>query len=157
MKHKELSHTDDKGRARMVDVSHKPEVARMALAEGYIQLAPDTISLIRKNELKKGNVLSTSEIAGIQAAKRTAQLIPLCHPLLLTSIQVNAKIDNECIKVESIVKNNGSTGVEMEALTAVTVALLSVYDMCKAVDNNMVIGPVRLVDKKKSPRHGKDS
>jgi len=154
MEENELSHTDDQGRARMVDVSRKPDVTRLAHAEGFIQLSPFTINLIRKNELKKGNVLATAELAGIQAAKCTAQLIPLCHPLLLTSIQVNTQIDNEGIRIKSVVKNNGPTGVEMEALTAVSVALLTVYDMCKAVDKNMVIGPVKLIEKKKSASHG---
>ena len=144
-----LTHTDAEGKARMVDVGHKPAQLRTASAAGVIKLAPETIALIRNNEMKKGDVLTTAEIAGIQAAKQTPQLIPLCHTLLLTKVEVKAKITNQGVSVSSLVKCVGQTGVEMEALTAVSVALLTVYDMCKAVDKKMQIGKISLIEKTK--------
>ena len=147
---KKLSHTDDKGRARMVDVGGKPESLRTARAQGYIRLAGDTVGLIRENEIKKGDVLTLAEVAGIQAAKRTGELIPLCHPLVLTKINVQATLKDDGVFVESEVRCTGQTGVEMEALTAVSVALLTVYDMCKAVDKNMKIGEIELIEKTKT-------
>jgi cyclic pyranopterin monophosphate synthase len=146
----ELSHIDDKGKAKMVDVSHKSDQLRIAKAEGHINLGAETIKLIRENNIKKGEVLTISEIAGIQSAKRTDELIPLCHPLNITKIDVKAVLDNAGVKVESEVRCIGQTGVEMEALTAVSVALLTIYDMCKAVDKNMVIDHVKLIEKTKS-------
>ncbi|MDP4292020.1 MAG: cyclic pyranopterin monophosphate synthase MoaC [Bacteroidota bacterium] len=144
-----LSHTDDKGKACMVDVSAKPYQLRIAKATGNICLQPDTLRLIRENQMKKGDVLAVAEIAGIQAAKRTGELIPLCHPLQLTKIDVKTEMIDTGIVVKSEVRCVGSTGVEMEALTAVSVALLTVYDMCKAVDKEMVIQGITLVEKTK--------
>ncbi len=150
---KKLTHIDSDGRASMVDVGSKPVQQRVAVAKGFISLQPDTLKLIAENEIKKGDVLTVAEIAGIQAAKRTADLIPLCHPLQITKVSVNTVIIDETgktgIEVAATVKCLGQTGVEMEALTAVSVALLTVYDMCKAVDKNMVIGQVFLIEKQK--------
>jgi cyclic pyranopterin phosphate synthase len=145
----ELSHIDEKGKAKMVDVSHKSDQLRVAKAEGHINLSSETIKLIRENNIRKGEVLTISEIAGIQSAKRTDELIPLCHPLNITKINVRAGLDKSGVKVESEVRCVGQTGVEMEALTAVSIALLTIYDMCKAVDKNMVINDIRLVEKTK--------
>lgn len=145
----ELSHTDEKGKARMVDVGEKPDQLRIAKAVGQIGLQAETIQLIRENMIKKGDVLSIAEIAGIQGGKRTSELIPLCHPLPITQIQVNAHLADDCLIVESLARCTGKTGVEMEALTAVNIALLTVYDMCKAVDKEMEIYGVRLVEKTK--------
>ena len=122
---------------------------RTAMAEGFIKLLPDTVQLIRENRLKKGDVLTVAEIAGIQGGKRTSELIPLCHPLQITKLDVRASLAEGGVKVESYAACIGQTGIEMEALTAVTVALLTVYDMCKAVDKGMVIEKVRLVSKTK--------
>ncbi len=144
-----LSHVDESGRARMVDVSHKPVQRRTARAEGRIRLAPPTLALIRENALKKGDVLAVAEIAGIQAAKKTSELIPLCHPIPITSIRVKAHIADGGISVQGEVSSMGVTGVEMEALTAVSVALLTVYDMCKAVDKAMIIENIVLIEKTK--------
>ncbi len=146
---KKFSHTDQQGKARMVDIVNKGEQKRLARARGFIGLQEDTLKLIRENEIKKGDVLTVSEIAGIQAAKRTGELIPLCHPIPLTNVHVQASLKEGGVEVESEVSCIGKTGVEMEALTAVSTALLSVYDMCKAVDGNMKIGEIRLIEKKK--------
>ncbi len=146
---KKLSHIDETGKASMVDVGQKPEQFRIAQASGMIYLQPDTLELIRKNKMKKGDVLSVAEIAGIQAAKETARLIPLCHNLLLTNIQLSASLKPNGILVSSEVHCQGKTGVEMEALTAVSVGLLSIYDMCKAVDKEMVISEIKLDHKSK--------
>jgi cyclic pyranopterin phosphate synthase len=145
-----FSHTDATGKASMVDVGAKPEQLRTARAEGFIHLQKETVRLIRENTLKKGDVLTLAEVAGIQGAKRTSELIPLCHPLQITKIGVRALVENDGVKVESEVRCIGKTGVEMEALTAVQVALLTVYDMCKSVDKEMEITGVRLVQKTKS-------
>jgi cyclic pyranopterin phosphate synthase len=150
MSKKKLSHVDESGRARMVDVSHKPEVSRMARAEGFIHLQEETIQMIRENSIKKGDVLGIAEFAGIQGAKNTAQLIPLCHPLRLTYVEVHTSLQENGVLVTSIVKTHGSTGVEMEALSAVNISLLTIYDMCKAVDQTMEIGPIRLIEKIKA-------
>ncbi|NJK87853.1 MAG: cyclic pyranopterin monophosphate synthase MoaC [Bacteroidales bacterium] len=147
----ELSHVNEKGKAKMVDVSTKPLHYRIASAKGSIKLAPSTIELIRKNEIQKGDVLTVAKIAGIQAAKNTSALIPLCHPLQLTNIVVEANLEKEKIIVESEVKCKGQTGVEMEALTAVSVGLLTIYDMCKAVDKQMIIEEIKLIEKSKIP------
>ena len=144
-----LSHTDSKGKANMVDVGDKPQQTRIAKASGIITLQQETLALIKDNLIKKGDVLTIAEIAGIQAAKQNALLIPLCHTLLLTKVEVNCSLVDNGIKAESMVKCIGQTGVEMEALMAVSVALLTVYDMCKAVDKQMVIGEVKLVSKEK--------
>lgn len=144
-----LSHVDSQGRPRMVDVSDKAVSFRRARARGHIVLQERTRTLIAENGIKKGNVLSTAELAGVQAAKQCAGLIPLCHPLLLTKVRVDAALDGSGISIESEVRCTGQTGVEMEALTAVSVALLTVYDMCKAVDKSMVMGEIRLLEKTK--------
>lgn len=145
----ELSHTNEKGKARMVDVGHKPYQYRTARAEGFIRLKQNTVKLILENQVKKGDVLTTAEIAGIQAAKKTSELIPLCHPLLLTRIKAEASVADDGVKITSEVSCTGQTGVEMEALTAVQVGLLTVYDMCKAVDKEMEITGVKLLSKTK--------
>lgn len=144
-----LSHTDDKGKANMVDVSHKPDQVRTATAEGFIKLTAEVVQLIRENQMKKGDVLTIAEIAGILGGKKTNELIPLCHPLAITKIRVSAELMDEGVKVSSFAKCTGKTGIEMEALTAVSIALLTVYDMCKAVDKNMEITSVKLIEKKK--------
>lgn len=150
IKMKKLTHTDEKGKARMVDVGQKPDKIRQAISRGFIKLQPATIELILKNNIKKGDVLTIAEIAGIQAAKSTFNLIPLCHSLQLSKIDVNCKILSEGVEITSSVKCIGKTGVEMEALTAVSVALLTIYDMCKAVDKQMEIGHIRLMEKTKN-------
>jgi cyclic pyranopterin monophosphate synthase len=142
-----LSHVDDMGKANMVDVSAKTTQLRTAKAFGHINLSKETLALIRENKMKKGEVLTIAEIAGIQGGKRTSDLIPLCHPLLITKIDVKATMDQTGVKVESLARCTGQTGIEMEALTAVSIALLTIYDMCKAVDKTMVIGEIRLVEK----------
>lgn len=144
---KELSHIDPSGRANMVDVSPKPVQLRTARASGHISLNREALALVREDRLKKGDVLTTAEIAGIQGGKRTAELIPLCHPLQITKLEVRARTVRNGIRVDSMARCMGPTGVEMEALTAVSVALLTIYDMCKAVDKNMVIGEIRLEEK----------
>ena len=144
-----FSHVDGEGRARMVDVSAKQPVYRIAHAEGRIWMSPETVKLIQDNELKKGDVLTVAELAGISGAKRTSDLIPLCHPLPLSKISVKASLEDDGVRVTSQVSCIARTGVEMEALTAVSVALLSVYDMCKAVDKGMRIGEIVLLHKEK--------
>ncbi|HPD96447.1 MAG TPA: cyclic pyranopterin monophosphate synthase MoaC [Tenuifilaceae bacterium] len=145
----ELSHTDKSGKANMVDVGHKPNQLREARATGFIKINAETVKLIEQNQLKKGDVLTVAEIAGIQAAKNTPHLIPLCHTLLLTKVDVKATLTPEGVTVNSYVKCIGQTGVEMEALTAASVALLTVYDMCKATDKGMVIEKITLLEKSK--------
>jgi cyclic pyranopterin monophosphate synthase len=144
-----FSHTDKEGNARMVDITNKPAQYRTAIAKGFIRLLPETIRLVRENEIKKGDVLTVAEIAGIQAAKQTPGLIPLCHPLQLTKVNVNCTLTESGIEVTSEAKCTGQTGVEMEALTAVSVALLTIYDMCKAVDKKMELGSILLIEKSK--------
>jgi cyclic pyranopterin phosphate synthase len=148
-KKQSLSHVDSTGKANMVDVGAKPFQMRTATASGHITLNSDTIDLIRENKIKKGDVLTIAEIAGIQGGKRTSDLIPLCHPLQITKLDVTATLDSNGVTVESTARCIGQTGIEMEAITAVSVALLTVYDMCKAVDKGMVIGEVRVVEKRK--------
>ncbi len=145
----ELTHIDSDNRPAMVDVSEKPLSYRVAKADGFIQLTPETIALIDSNSIKKGNVLIIAELAGVQAAKKTFDLIPLCHPLLLSKVNVNATLTKEGVAISSEVKCTGQTGVEMEALTAVSVALLTIYDMCKAVDKNMELSRIQLIEKTK--------
>lgn len=144
-----LSHIDKNGKANMVDVGDKPNQNREARAKGHIKLSPETISMITENQIKKGDVLTVAEIAGIQAAKQTPALIPLCHTLMVTKVDVKATINETGVEVNCYVKCIGQTGVEMEVLTAVSVALLTVYDMCKAVDKGMVIGDIILLEKTK--------
>jgi len=133
----------------MVDVAGKPDQTRTARARGFIHLQKETIALIQENGLKKGDVLTTAEIAGIQGGKKTSELIPLCHPLMITKLDVKTQLTEEGVSVESFAKCVGKTGIEMEALTAVNVALLTIYDMCKAVDKQMKISAVELIEKKK--------
>ncbi len=147
---KKLSHTDEKGKANMVDVGDKPVQKRTAIASGSILLSGETIRLICENEMKKGDALTVAEIAGIQAAKETSRLIPLCHPLQITKVEVKAVLTETGVEVRAMVRCLGQTGIEMEALTAVSVTLLTIYDMCKAVDKEMVISDVRLVEKNKT-------
>lgn len=144
-----LTHVDKTGRVTMVDVGSKPDTARLAVARGHITMKPETLALIRDGAVKKGDVLAVAQIAGIMAAKRTAELIPLCHPLPTTHIEVNLSLDEQAsrILIESRVQTVGKTGVEMEALTAVSVAALTIYDMAKAVDRSMRIEAIRLVEK----------
>jgi cyclic pyranopterin phosphate synthase len=144
-----LTHLDDQGRARIVDVSDKPPTAREAIAAGLIRMAPATLALALQGKAKKGDVRAAAEIAGVMAAKRTSDLIPLCHPLALTSVKVEISEapDSVGLAVLARVKTLGPTGVEMEALTAVSVALLTLYDMLKAADKAMVIDQVRLLEK----------
>lgn len=149
-----LTHTDSQGSARMVDVGAKEIQLRMARASGHIRLSPATLELISQNLLKKGDVLTIAEIAGIQAAKRTSDLIPLCHNILLNKVLVKAIPDAKGVTVSSEVSCNGVTGVEMEALTAVCVALLTVYDMCKAVDKTMIMSDIQLIEKTKTNIQG---
>ncbi len=144
---KKLTHVDEEGRARMVDVGGKKPQHREARAQGRILLAPKTIRMISENRMKKGDVLTVAEIAGIQAAKKTPDMIPLCHPLSISHIEVKAKLERGGVIVTSSVSCVGQTGVEMEALTAVSVALLAVYDMCKSVDKDMKIGDICLLEK----------
>jgi len=148
-----LSHINKEGNARMVDVGDKPLQQRSATASGFIFLQAETIRLISENLIKKGDVLSIAEIAGVQAAKKTSDLIPLCHPLMITKVAVETTLINESdkmgVQVTATVKCQGQTGVEMEALTAVSIALLTIYDMCKAVDKLMKIDQVYLTEKTK--------
>jgi len=142
-----LTHTDSKGKAVMVDVGGKENQLRIAKASGHIILAAETLNLVKENLMKKGDVLTVAEIAGISAAKQTSSLIPLCHNIVLDSVKVDVTTDNTGVLVKSEVRCTGKTGVEMEALTAVSVALLTVYDMCKAVDKKMVIDNIGLTEK----------
>lgn len=144
-----LSHVDAAGRAKMVDVSAKDDTRRQATARGRIAMRPETLALIQAGGLPKGDVLAVAQIAGVMAAKRTHELIPMCHPLLLTGIDVALRPDEaaSCVEIEATVRTTGKTGVEMEALTAVSVAALTVYDMCKAVDRAMRVEAMRLVRK----------
>jgi cyclic pyranopterin phosphate synthase len=149
---KRLTHLDARGEARMVDVSTKPVVLRTAVARGEICLAKATLRLVKSNRLAKGNVLATARLAGIQAAKRTGELIPLCHPLPITHCEVQFTIPRAAdrIVITATARIAAQTGVEMEALTAVAVAALTIYDMCKAVDKAMVISKIKLVSKTKA-------
>ena len=144
-----LSHTNKEGKANMVDIGYKPNQLRTAIAEGFISLSSETVNLIQENQMKKGDVLTISEIAGIQGAKRTSELIPLCHPLQITKVDVNASLEENGVRIKSLARCVGQTGIEMEALNGVSVALLTIYDMCKAVDKNMIISEIKLVEKTK--------
>ena len=146
---KRLTHIGTDGRAQMVDVSGKPMSNRKAVAAGKIQLQPETIEFITKDQIAKGNVFATARIAGIQASKQTAQLIPLCHTLPLGEVKIDIVTSNECAEVKCTAQTIAQTGVEMEALVGVTVALLTIYDMCKAVDKQMQISDIRLIKKTK--------
>jgi cyclic pyranopterin phosphate synthase len=144
-----LSHLDDQGRARMVDVSAKEITDRIAVARGTIHMKPETLDLILKGKVEKGDVFSVARVAGIMAAKKTPELIPMCHPLNITSVKIElTPQDNPSrVDIEAVVRVSGKTGVEMEAMTAVSVAGLTIYDMCKAVDREMSIGQIELVKK----------
>ncbi len=146
---KRLTHIAADGRAQMVDVSAKPLSTRIAIAAGKISLRKETVDLVRKNEISKGDVIATAKIAGIQAAKQTAHLIPLCHTLPLSEVKIDIVISGESAEVKCTARTVAQTGVEMEALTGVAVALLTIYDMCKAVDKEMVISAIRLIEKTK--------
>lgn len=144
----DLTHFDEEGRARMVDVSEKSETARVAVAHGKVVMEPETLERIRTGQIAKGDVLAVAQVAGIMAAKQTSQLIPMCHPLAITGAKLAFKlIEPGTVEIEATVKVTGKTGVEMEALTAVSVAALTLYDMCKAIDKSMVIGEIYLVEK----------
>lgn len=150
MEEKKLTHLDQSGKANMVDVGDKPESRRTAVAEGFIFLQNGTLNMIRENTVKKGDVLSIAEIAGIMAAKKTPELIPLCHQINLNKVEVQATIQETGVRITASAKCTGKTGVEMEALTAVSIGLLTIYDMCKAVDKNMRISDIVLLEKQKS-------
>ncbi len=142
-----LTHLDEDGRARMVDVSNKPATAREAVADGFVRMSPATLALAMSGEGKKGDVRAVAEIAGVMAAKKTSDLIPMCHPLALSKVEVRVEAADGGLAVTARVKTTGPTGVEMEALTAVSVACLTLYDMLKAAEKGMVIEAVRLVSK----------
>ncbi|HEY7636440.1 MAG TPA: cyclic pyranopterin monophosphate synthase MoaC [Gemmatimonadales bacterium] len=150
-----LSHLDERGRARMVDVGGKPESERTAVAEGAVRMSREAFDLVATQTAPKGDVLTVAEVAGVMGAKRTGDLIPLCHPLGLDVVEVEARLEPELpgVRVTATAKVTARTGVEMEALTAVAVACLTVYDMVKAVDRGMIIEDVRLVSKTKRPAH----
>lgn len=145
----ELTHLDAQGNARMVDVGGKAITSRSATATAVVSMLPDTLALIRSGAHKKGDVLAVARIAGIQAAKKCSDLIPLCHPLMLNSVKVDFELDDAMnqVRITATCSLDGKTGVEMEALTAVSVAALTIYDMCKAVDKGMIIGPICLEEK----------
>lgn len=142
-----LTHLDPLGRARMVDVTQKEVTARRAIARGRVLMTPETTALIARGEVSKGDVLAVARVAGIQAAKRTSDLIPLCHPVGIGGILINFRIDDDWVEVEARVETVDRTGVEMEALTAVSVACLTIYDMCKSVDRSMTLGEITLWEK----------
>ena len=143
-----LTHFDDAGAAHMVEVGAKPETARVAIASGTIAMAPETAAAVAAGRIGKGDVLGIARLAGIQAAKRTAELIPLCHPLRITGIDVEVEVVGGTVHIRANVRAFDRSGVEMEALTAVSAAALTVYDMCKAIDRGMVIGEIRLEEKR---------
>jgi cyclic pyranopterin phosphate synthase len=144
-----LSHLDEQGRARMVDVSEKEITSRIAIARGTVHMRPETLALILEDKIEKGDVFSVARVAGIMAAKKTSELIPMCHPLAITSVEIDLMPQQEParVEIEASVRVSGKTGVEMEAMTAVSVAGLTIYDMCKAVDREMSLGEIRLVKK----------
>ncbi len=144
-----LTHVDDEGRARMVDTGSKPVLRRQAVAEGRVSLSPETVELISKQRLPKGNPFEVARVAGIQAAKETSRLIPLCHGLHLDFIDVEIELDSGSWRIQATVSSRWTTGVEMEALTAVSVTALTLFDMCKAVDKRMTIGEIRVLSKTK--------
>lgn len=145
-----LTHINRQGRAKMVDVSEKADTVRMATAQGFVRMKPGTLERIASGGIAKGDVLAVAQVAGVMAAKETSRLIPMCHPLFLTSVDIGFVLDAEqsLVNIEATVGTTGKTGVEMEALTAVSVAALTIYDMCKAIDKDMEIGDVRLLEKR---------
>ena len=144
---KQLTHIDDQGRARMVDVTSKGVTVRLARAEAFVEMSAGTVKLLRENGLPKGNAIEVARIAGVQGGKRTSELVPLCHPLPLSHLDVSIDITDSGAHIETVARTKAETGVEMEALTAATVAALTLYDMCKAVEKGISIGPVRLLEK----------
>jgi cyclic pyranopterin phosphate synthase len=149
-----LSHVDDNGQARMVDISGKPPMHREAVAAGKIILAPTTLELLKNNQLQKGDVLAVARVAAIQGGKKTAELIPLCHPLAIHQLDVQFHVVADGVEITARAVSEGKTGIEMEALTAVSVAALAIYDMCKAVDKKMIIGAIALLEKSKREIQG---
>jgi cyclic pyranopterin phosphate synthase len=145
-----LSHVDEEGKARQVDVSGKPQVLRRAVACGRVRMARETVRLIRENQVRKGDVLTVAQIAGIAAAKRTAELVPLCHNIPIDQVEVRCTLSEDGVEIRSEAVCTWKTGIEMEALTAAAVAALTIYDMCKAVDKGMVIEGIRLFEKTKA-------
>ena len=143
----DFTHFNEQGRARMVDVSDKPPTLREATAAGTVRMLPTTVAAIRSGGVPKGDVLAVAQVAGVMAAKRTSELVPMCHPLRLTGVDVRFTLRDDAVDVEATVKCRGETGVEMEALTAVSVAALTVYDMCKALEKGMEITDIRLLEK----------
>jgi cyclic pyranopterin monophosphate synthase len=143
----ELTHIDDAGSARMVDVGGKDVTDRRAVARAVVRMSPETAAAVARGDAPKGDVIGTARIAGIQAAKRTAELIPLCHPLPITGVEVDLAVEADAVRVTATVRTTGRTGVEMEALTACSVACLTIYDMCKSADRSMTIGDVALWEK----------
>ena len=143
----ELTHVDERGRARMVDVTAKEETTRVARAEAFVEMSASTVKLLRERGIPKGDPLEVARIAGIQAAKKTAEVIPLCHPIALTHIDVSIEVIGSGARIETVARTRAETGVEMEALLAASVAALTLYDMCKAVEKGISIGPIRLLEK----------
>ena len=146
---KKLTHMDESGRPKMVDITEKPDTHRQAVARGLVRMQPTTLELIKKGRMAKGDVLAVAQLAGIMAAKQTPDLIPLCHPLLIGDVGIEFNIDEKesTVEITTTVESTGKTGVEMEALTATTIAALTIYDMCKAIDRGMRIENIRLVRK----------
>lgn len=145
----EFTHIDKSGRPKMVDVSEKPDTVRSAVAKGYVVMKPETLQMIKEGRMKKGDVLSVAQVAGIMATKKTPDIIPLCHNINLSGVEMEFQIleDKNAVAVQAVVRSVGKTGVEMEALTAVSAACLAIYDMCKAVDKGMVIKNIQLIEK----------
>lgn len=144
----DFTHFNENGHAKMVDVSEKNETQRKAVARGYIKMKPETIQMILDKKMKKGDVLSVAQVSGICGAKKTWDLIPMCHNILLTGADISFEITDDRVWIEATIKTTGKTGVEMEALTAVSITALTIYDMCKAVDKNMIIGDIKLLEKR---------
>ena len=147
MAFRKLTHVDKQGRARMVDVTAKDETVRVARAEAFVEMSAETVKLLRERAMPKGDPLEVARIAGIQAGKKTSELIPLCHPLALTHLDISIEVTGSGARIVSTARTKAETGVEMEAMTAVSVAALTLYDMCKAVEKGISIGPVRLLEK----------
>jgi len=147
MASRKLTHVDKEGRARMVDVTEKNETVRVARAEAFVEMSAETVKLLRDRAMPKGNPLEVARIAGIQAGKKTSELIPLCHPLPLTHLDISIDVIDSGARIEAIARTKAETGVEMEAMTAASLAAITLYDMCKAVEKGISIGPIRLLEK----------
>lgn len=145
----DLTHLNDEGRARMVDISPKADTNRVAIAQGFIGMKPETLQRIKTGGIKKGDVLAVAQVAGIMGSKQTSSIVPMCHPVMLTSVDISFELDekNSAVIARSIAKTSGKTGVEMEAIMAVSTALITIYDMCKAIDRWMVISDIKLLEK----------